>query len=99
MSSHRRVAVLTGCSSGFGLEGSIALAKKGVQVFATMRTLGKRGVLDRAAAAAGVSVEVLPLDVTVEDSVTTALQAVRERAGPIDVLVSNAGYGIAGFVE
>jgi NAD(P)-dependent dehydrogenase (short-subunit alcohol dehydrogenase family) len=97
--SGRRVAVVTGCSSGFGLEGSVALAKKGFRVFATMRNLVKRDALDRAAAAAGVSVEVLHLDVTVEDSVASTVQEVRERAGAIDVLVSNAGYGIGGFVE
>jgi NAD(P)-dependent dehydrogenase (short-subunit alcohol dehydrogenase family) len=93
------VALVTGSSSGFGLLTSVALAARGHRVFATMRDLGRAQHLERAAAAAGVSVEPLELDVTRPASIARAVSTVHERAGRIDVLVNNAGFGIGGFLE
>jgi NAD(P)-dependent dehydrogenase (short-subunit alcohol dehydrogenase family) len=95
------VALVTGASSGFGMYGSIELARAGFRVFATMRNPGKRNRLDGEAFAARVSdrITVLPLDVDRDDSVAEALGAALEQAGRIDVLVANAGYGIGGLVE
>lgn len=67
MSTDRGVAVLTGCSSGFGLLSAVELAAAGFRVYATMRNPAKRDKLDASVAGAGVSVEVLPLDVTSDD--------------------------------
>src|ERR1700736_3493195 len=50
-----KIALVTGCSSGIGLLTSIELAKNGFRVVATMRDLSRRGRLDTAAAAAGVT--------------------------------------------
>jgi NAD(P)-dependent dehydrogenase (short-subunit alcohol dehydrogenase family) len=97
--SHPGVALLSGCSSGFGLLAAIELAGAGFRVFASMRSLQKRGRLDAAARSAGVDVEVVALDVTRSDSIDRAVSDVVARAGAIDVLVNNAGYGIGGFVE
>lgn len=55
--------LITGCSSGFGLDTAIELAGKGWQVIATMRNLDRRRRLDEAAKAAGVTAEVRELDV------------------------------------
>jgi NAD(P)-dependent dehydrogenase (short-subunit alcohol dehydrogenase family) len=99
MPGERGVAVLTGCSSGFGLLSAVELASAGFRVYATMRNPGKRDELDRAAARAGVPVEVIPLDVTSDESVASAFERIGVEAGRVDVLVSNAGYGIGGFVE
>jgi NAD(P)-dependent dehydrogenase (short-subunit alcohol dehydrogenase family) len=99
MPGERGVAVLTGCSSGFGLLSAVELASAGFRVFATVRSPSKREKLDRAAARAGVPVEVLPLDVTSDGSVAAAFQRIDGEAGRVDVLVGNAGYGIGGFVE
>ncbi|MDP9340520.1 MAG: SDR family NAD(P)-dependent oxidoreductase [Actinomycetota bacterium] len=99
MATGRGVAVITGSSSGFGMLSAVELAGKGFRVYATMRNPGKRDNLDRAAAEAGVSVEVLPLDVTSDESVAAAFEKVLAEAGLVDVLVSNAGYGVGGFVE
>ncbi len=43
--------------------------------------------------------EVLPLDVTSDQSVADAIERIQAEAGRVDVLVSNAGYGVGGFVE
>ncbi len=95
----RGVALITGCSSGFGLLTAVELGSAGFRVYATMRNLSKRHRLDAAATAAGVSLTVLPLDVTQDESIQGALATIRAQAGRIDVLVSNAGYGLGGFVE
>ena len=60
----RGTALVTGCSSGFGLVTAVELARRGFRVYATMRDLAKRGRLDEAVQAAGVQLSVLPLDVT-----------------------------------
>lgn len=98
-SAGRGTALLTGCSSGFGLLTAVELARRGFRVYATMRDPGKRGPLDAAARAARVPVTVLPLDVTRPETVQAAVERVRADAGRLDVVVSNAGYGLGGFVE
>jgi NAD(P)-dependent dehydrogenase (short-subunit alcohol dehydrogenase family) len=64
-----------------------------------MRDLEKRGPLDEAAQAAGVSLSVLQLDVTSTESISVAVNSVISATGSIDIVVSNAGYGLGGFVE
>lgn len=94
-----RVAVVTGSSSGFGMLACVELARAGFRVFATMRDPTRRGRLDAEAARAGVAVEVVPLDVAGDESVGAAFRSILAGGGTVDVLVSNAGYGIGGFVE
>ena len=93
------VVLITGCSSGFGKLAAIEFAKRGESVFASMRDLAKAGALCDAAAAAGVSVEILQLDVTDRASVDAAIANVVQQAGRIDVLVNNAGIGAVGPTE
>ena len=95
----RGVALVTGASSGFGLLSSVELARRGFSVVATMRDLGRDDRLRAAAAEARVSLEIAELDVTRADSIARAVADVEARAGRVDVLVNNAGYGIGGSVE
>ncbi len=95
----QRVALVTGCSSGVGLYTSVFLAQQGLRVFATMRDLKKSGPLEAAATAAGVKIEILPLDVQDEAQVTTAVAEILRRSGRIDVLVNNAGVGMLKAME
>ncbi len=90
-----KTALITGCSSGFGLLAAIELARAGFRVFATMRNLGRSGALEAALASAGVTAELMQLDVTDSESMDRAVA----EAGPVDVLVNNAGYGLLGFAE
>ncbi len=94
-----RVALVTGTSSGIGLDTAIELARAGFTVVATMRNLAKREPLEAAAREAGVALDVHPLDVTDAASIARAADHVRARHGRIDVLVNNAGYGLAGAME
>jgi NAD(P)-dependent dehydrogenase (short-subunit alcohol dehydrogenase family) len=94
-----KVIVITGASGGLGMSLAIAGAKAGHCVFATMRNSAKRDVLDRAAAAAGVGVEVLALDVGDAASVEAAIASVIAKDKRIDVLINNAGAGFARATE
>lgn len=91
-----QVVLISGCSSGFGLLTAVRAAKAGHRVFATLRNLERRGALDEAAAAAGVTLEVLPLDIDDADSITRCVEEVLRRAGRVDALVNNAGFGFGG---
>ena len=97
--SKGRVSVVTGSSSGIGLAASLALARAGHTVYATMRDTSRGGRLGDAASAEGLDVRVLQMDVDDGASVDAALERVREEAGRIDALVNNAGYGAVGAVE
>ncbi|GAB1338663.1 oxidoreductase [Streptomyces sp. E-15] len=93
------VVLVTGCSSGFGLEIALAFAREGDTVYASMRNPAKADRLRERAAAEDLSVEVIALDVTDETSVRQAVAHVEQRHGAIDVLVNNAGITYAGAVE
>lgn len=94
----RKIAVITGCSSGFGLLTAIELAKRGFQVVATMRDLGRRGRLD-AAASSGVTLDVRCLDITDFSAIPGFVDTVLRDHARIDVLINNAGFAVAGFAE
>jgi NAD(P)-dependent dehydrogenase (short-subunit alcohol dehydrogenase family) len=81
-----KVALVTGASSGIGEATAERLAAAGYAVFGTSR---------RAAPGGQRSFEMLTLDVTSERSVEAAVKEVIRSAGRIDVLVNNAGFGVA----
>lgn len=90
-----RTWLITGCSSGFGLELVRAAAARGDRVVATMRNPAGFVVPD------GVSGEVMvkALDVIDEAQVRSVVAEVVRDFGRIDALVNNAGYGLVGSVE
>jgi NAD(P)-dependent dehydrogenase (short-subunit alcohol dehydrogenase family) len=96
-----KIAVMTGASSGFGLLTTVELARAGFRVVATMRDLGRRQKLATAAAAAGVAgnIDVRALDVTQFERIAEYVDGVVRDYGRIDVLVNNAGFAVAGFIE
>ena len=81
--------LITGCSSGFGLDIAKHFLDRGWKVVATMRTPDE-GVLP-----ASPNLRILPLDVRSDESVRQAVEA----AGLIDVLVNNAGIGWLNALE
>jgi NAD(P)-dependent dehydrogenase (short-subunit alcohol dehydrogenase family) len=93
------VVLITGCSSGFGLESALAFARRGHTTYATMRHLAKADNLVDRAKAESLDVELLALDVDDDASVTAAVRQVEDRHGAIDVLVNNAGVDFNGSVE
>ena len=97
----QKIALITGCSSGFGLLTVIDMAKAGFFVVATMRDLSKRARLDKAVMEANLAdkVELRRLDVTDFDALPAAVAEIVKTHGRIDVLVNNAGYALGGFAE
>jgi NAD(P)-dependent dehydrogenase (short-subunit alcohol dehydrogenase family) len=81
--------LITGSSSGYGLQTARHFHDRGWTVIATMRT-PREDVLPKSS-----RLRILPLDVTQPESITACLQA----AGPIDALVNNAGIGVVGAFE
>ena len=84
-----KTVLITGCSSGYGLETARYFLAQGWQVIATMRS-PREDILP-----ASPRLRVLPLDVTKPESIAAVLDA----SGPIDVLVNNAGIGLFGAFE
>ena len=94
-----KVALVTGSSSGIGLETALSLARDGYYTFASMRNLEKAGELEHAAKKESLSIETLELDVDKEESIISAIKKVIAKDGRLDVLVNNAGYGQFGCTE
>jgi NAD(P)-dependent dehydrogenase (short-subunit alcohol dehydrogenase family) len=84
-----KTVLITGCSSGFGLETARYFLDRDWRVVATMRT-PREEVLPRSE-----RLRVLALDVTDPESIRHAVDA----AGPLDVLVNNAGIGVLNALE
>jgi NAD(P)-dependent dehydrogenase (short-subunit alcohol dehydrogenase family) len=81
----------TGTSSGIGLATAIGLGEAGHTVYATMRNLDRSAPLRDAIAQEKLPVSILPLDVTSDESVATAVEKIRSDGNTINVLVNNAG--------
>ena len=93
------VALVTGCSSGIGLETAISLAREGHFTYATMRNMKKSEDLDKIVNDEGLPIKILELDVDDEESVDNTIAKIMEEKGRIDTLVNNAGWGMWGTVE
>lgn len=83
---NRKVALVTGASSGIGQATAELLVKAGYQVYGTSR---------RGAEASGGAFEMLSLDVTSDASVDAVVARLVQLEGRIDLLVNNAGFGVA----
>jgi NAD(P)-dependent dehydrogenase (short-subunit alcohol dehydrogenase family) len=82
----RKIALVTGASSGIGAATAERLAKAGYKVYGTSRRPAKSGTR---------SFEMLTLDVTSDESVDAVIEELVRLEGGIDLLVNNAGFGIA----
>lgn len=81
-----RIALVTGASSGIGQATAQLLSQAGYQVYGTSRRGGDAG---------GRPFRMLSLDVTSDASVDAAVGSVMQAEGRIDLLVNNAGFGVA----
>ncbi|MEU2155182.1 SDR family oxidoreductase [Streptomyces sp. NPDC019396] len=93
------VVLITGTSSGIGLAAAVAAAQAGWRTVATLRDTGRADALRKAAADAGVELDIRQLDVTDPTSVTAAIDGVVADYGRLDALVNNAGAGHLGTLE
>src|SRR5438034_1549066 len=86
MNMENKIALVTGASSGIGEVTAQRLSKAGYKVYGTSRRGGQAGQQ---------SFEMLPLDVTKDESVEAVVQKLMQAEGRIDLLVNNAGFGVA----
>ena len=95
----QKVVIVTGSSSGIGLESALLLARNGYITYATMRSPEKDTSIKTAVQKEGLPIRVVQLDVTDDNSVKNAVDHIISEAGRIDVLVNNAGYSLGGALE
>jgi short-subunit dehydrogenase len=93
------IAVVTGSSSGIGLETSLLLARNGFYTYATMRDTFKSDNIEKIANKENLPLEVLSMDVDNDNSVRNAIHKILDEKKKIDILVNNAGYGLFGALE
>jgi NAD(P)-dependent dehydrogenase (short-subunit alcohol dehydrogenase family) len=89
------VVLITGCSTGIGKSIALEFANKPqkYKVWATMRTVAAWDL------PVNPNLNILSMDVTSDESVTSAVDRVISTEGRIDVVINNAGYGLVGTVE
>jgi NAD(P)-dependent dehydrogenase (short-subunit alcohol dehydrogenase family) len=97
--SQAKIIVITGATAGIGRDAALHFARRGHTVFAAGRRREALASLEREAASAPGKIHGLVLDVTDAASVAQAREEVEQRAGAIDVLINNAGYGQTGALE
>ncbi|MEO8538303.1 MAG: SDR family oxidoreductase [bacterium] len=93
------IVLITGCSTGIGLEAALKFGRSGHRVYATMRNLDKAGPLREAAAKEGLDVRTVELDVDSQVSIDQAITHILREEGQIDILVNNAGITGLGAIE
>ncbi len=87
----QKVVLITGASTGIGRATAKLLASKGYQVYGGVRSPERVEPLP--------GVELVRIDVRDDASVAAGVDIVLRKAGPVDVLVNNAGYNLVGAVE
>ena len=91
--------LITGCSSGIGLETALTFARSGHKVYATMRNLDRATTLRQRLEAERLPGSILQMDVDSDESVATTIAQIQSRDGALDVLVNNAGIERLGSIE
>lgn len=92
----KKVVLVTGTSTGLGMQLSVMLAKQGFTTYASMRNLEKQAALLDLAREQGITLQVKQLDVQDPDSVNRCVDEIIKAEGQLDILINNAG---AGFVK
>lgn len=90
---NKKVALITGASSGIGKDTAVELKKKGFIVYGAARRIDKMEELK------SFGINIIALDVTKEESMVQCVNEIIKKEGKIDVLVNNAGYGSYSAVE
>ena len=95
-----KVIVITGCSSGIGLETAVACAKNDMKVFACVRNPYKANELKNRIETENLSkIEIIEMDVSNDISIKTGIQKINSSTDHIDILFNNAGRMVLGSLE
>lgn len=100
MKPNEKIALITGCSSGFGYLTALKFARNGWIVFAGVKDHDEGGKeLSNIANKESLQLEVVKLDVTNDKEIKTAIESIHKKHKRIDLLINNAGFGYLGPVE
>lgn len=91
--------IVTGTSTGIGLATALVLGRAGHKVYATMRNPSRAPELGQMAEKEKLPIKIVVMDVDSDSSVKTAMEGIYKDAGPVDVLVNNAGIERTGPIE
>lgn len=94
-----KTAIVTGASSGLGVQFATALAKQGADVAIAARRTEKLNEVKKDIEKYGVRCLPIKCDVTKNDDIKSAVEQVKQEFGKIDILVNNAGIGLFGPAE
>lgn len=94
-----KVAVVTGASSGLGVDAAIAYAKQGADVAILARRMDKLEEVKKEIDSLGRKCLALECDVTNEENVKNTIDTVLKEYGHIDILLNNAGVAVGGGVD
>lgn len=89
----KKVILITGASAGMGKDFALSLVKDGHIVYGAARRVDKMKDIEQ------LGVKVLEMDVTSDESMTTAIKTIITNEGRLDVLINNAGFGSHGAIE
>ena len=95
----QKVAVVTGSSSGIGLETCLLLARNGICTYATMRDLNKANLIKKMTEKEEIPLKIIHMKVNEDYSVIVAFEKILDESKRIDFLVNNAGFGLFGALE
>lgn len=95
----KKTVLITGTSSGLGLATALLFARNNFKVYATMRNLSKKELLEKEAQKHNLDISFAELDVTSVDSINQAVAKIIGEEETIDVLINNAGAGFAKTTE
>src|SRR6185437_7321386 len=94
-----KIALVTGSSSGIGLETALLFARSGFYTYASMRNLEKSKNIKEKSIRENLPLQIIGLDVNQDESVIEAVNKIVKEKNRIDVLINNAGYGLFGALE
>lgn len=94
-----KVAVVTGASSGLGVQFAVALAKRGAHIAIVARRVEKLEAVKLEISRMGVKCLAVKCDVAKSEEISNAVEQVKEYFGTVDILVNNAGIGLYGPAE
>lgn len=94
--SKRKLAIVTGASSGIGEALALAMASQGTHVVLVARSVDRLTALAARIESAGGRATVLPADLASPGAAQTLYDEIERRGLPVDTLVNNAGFGFYG---
>lgn len=94
-----KTVVITGANRGIGLDTTLAFARAGYKVYATMRNPAGAEILKEIIDNESLEVSMMKMDVNDDDSVIDCLNQIQDESGALDVIVNNAGIERHGAIE